>query len=164
MVIDDSFALITAINLTNMADVTRDFGVITSDAAVLNEILNVFETDWDNSLKQQGNTPPLTQEALVWSPVNSQKKLSDFIASAKSEVVATVENLGDPVIQAAFEAVAEKQNVKVRIIVPMCDRNVDPLRNYPFLNELKSHNVMAKVMPNPSSVEQPYMHSKNDSS
>ncbi len=160
MVVDDETALITAINLTNLANVTRDFGVITSDPGVVAEIISVFQADQQNAAKGLGLTPNLSQDSLIWAPVNAEKKISDFIASAKSEIVTTVENLDDPVIQAAFENASEKQNVKVRIIVPMCDRNADPLRNYPFLNAMKTHGVLARVMPDPSTVDKPYMHSK----
>lgn len=82
-----------------------------------------------------------------------------LIASAKKSIVINVENLGDEQIQSAL-ITAAKNGVIVRIIVPMCSKNINPKLNFPYLSELAANGVQTKVMPYPESVERPYMHSK----
>lgn len=158
MVINNSEAFITAINLTKLEDTTRDFGLIIHDPEIINEVINVFEQDWQNANTQQGLTPQVIEAHLVWSPVNSLTKLVNFISSAKKSLIVNVENLGDSQIQTALIA-AVKRGVLVRIIVPMCSKGSSKL-NYPYLKELIAGGVLAKVMPIPESVTHPYMHSK----
>lgn len=159
MTINNSEAFITAINLTKLPETTRDFGLIVHDPAVINEVISVFEQDWQNASTQQGLTPPLSETHLLWSPVNSLTKLVGLIASAKKSIVINVENLGDDQIQSAL-ITAAKNGVVVRIIVPMCSKNINPKLNFPYLSDLAANGVQTKVMPYPESVERPYMHSK----
>lgn len=159
MSINNSEAFITAINLTKLPETTRDFGLIIHDVAVITEINTVFEQDWANAMNNQGITPIVNDPHLLWSPVNSLGKLVNFISSAKKSLIVNVENLGASEIQKALIAAA-KRGVSVRIIVPMCSKNVDPKLNYPFLKELSSGLVQARIMPEPETVAQPYMHSK----
>ena len=159
MVINISEAFITAINLTKLTETTRDFGLIVHDPTVINEVINVFEQDWQNSTSQQGLTPALSAVHLVWSPVNSLAKLVNLISSAKKSLVVQVENLGAEQIQAALIAAA-KRGVAVRVVVPMCSKGGSAKLNYPHLKELAAGGVLTKVMPEPESVTKPYMHSK----
>lgn len=159
MVIDRSYAFVTAINLTDNAATTRDFGVILNDPGVVKEMLTVFEVDWVNAQNKTALTPPLTNPNLVWSPVNAEAKLSSLILSARSTIASTVENLGEATIMNAYVAAAAK-GVKVRLIVPMCDKNSDPAFNYKFIPALVSRGVQVKVMPAPETPQHPYMHSK----
>jgi len=159
MVVDESEVFITAINLTNNADSTRDFGLIVHDSSVIKEVIQVFEADWQNADSSDQFTPPVSEPHLVWSPVNSQDKLVSLIDSAHLKIISTVENLGDLKIQAAFGR-AIKRGVGVRLIVPMCDKNKNPLLNYPFLTALQGAGVESRVMPYPENTQQPYMHSK----
>ncbi len=158
MTINNSEAFITAINLTKLEDVTRDFGLIVHDPDVVNEVISVFEQDWQNASTQQGLTPQLNELHLVWSPVNSLTKLVSLITSAKKSLIVQVENLGDSQIQAALIA-AVKRGVVVKVLVPMCSKGNAKI-NYPYLKELAAGGVQTKVMPIPESVTQPYMHSK----
>jgi cardiolipin synthase A/B len=159
MVIDRSYAFVTAINLTDNAATTRDLGIILNDPGVIKEMLAVFETDWANAQNKTGLTPPLSNPNLVWSPVNSGPKLSSLINSAKATIVSTVENLGEPSIMNAY-ANAAARGVNVRLIVPMCDKNSNPAFNYKFIPDLVARGVHVKVMPAPETKDQPYMHSK----
>lgn len=158
MVINNSEAFITAINLTKLEDVTRDFGLIVHDPDVISEVISVFEQDWVNANTNQGLTPQVSELHLVWSPVNSLAKLTRLISSAKKTLIVQVENLGDSKIQAALIA-AKKRGVEVRVLVPMCSKGNAKI-NYPYLRELASAGVQTKVMPTPESATQPYMHSK----
>lgn len=159
MTINNSEAFITAINLTKLTETTRDFGLIVHDPAVISEVITVFEQDWQNAVTQQGLTPQLSETHLMWSPVNSVTKLVGLITSAKKSIAANVENLGDDQIQSAL-ITAAKKGVIVKIIVPMCSKNLNPKLNFPHLKNLAAYGVQTKVMPYPESVEHPYMHSK----
>jgi cardiolipin synthase A/B len=159
MVVDSSVAFITAINLTRDADRTRDLGVITRAPAVVAEVAAIFAADWDNAMTRGNLTPPLTDDAIVVSPVSSRKRLLELIGAAQRELLVTVENLGDPKIEAALAA-AVRHGVTVRVLLPLCDKNEDPLYNLPGATELVRAGADVRMMPPPESATQPYMHSK----
>jgi len=159
MVIDHATAFITAINLTKDAAKTRDFGVITRARGVVDDVAALFETDWTNAANAGHETPALHEASLVVSPVSSRAHLTELIGSAKHELVVTVENLGDGPIDDALAAAA-KRGVTVRLIVPMCDKNPNPLFNFRFARTLATGGVAVRMMPNPETETQPYMHSK----
>ncbi|HEV7557563.1 MAG TPA: phospholipase D-like domain-containing protein, partial [Kofleriaceae bacterium] len=135
MVIDHNVAFITAINLTKPVATTRDFGIITRDKPIVDEIERVFEADLDNAKTGAAATPELHAPSLVWSPVDSRAKLVALIEHASKSLDVTVENLGDTVIASALIA-AVKRNVNVRLIVPACDKNEDPHHNFPPATKL----------------------------
>ncbi|MGZ3693397.1 MAG: phospholipase D-like domain-containing protein [Bdellovibrionota bacterium] len=159
MIVDGERAFITAINLTKNAQATRDFGITTLDTAIIAEMESVYKADWENAEKGTSNSPALTEPPLVWSPINSREKLVNLINSAVTNIAAQVENLGDPEIEVAF-AQAAIRGIQVRILVPMCDKNANPLYDYPFIRSLSGKGVSVRVMPFPESAEHPYMHSK----
>jgi cardiolipin synthase len=159
LVIDNSKALIMSLNLTMTFADTRDYAVITTDKGVISEFLSVFDADVTNAENGTATTPTLSSPYLAWSPVNSESRLTAFVNSAKTSLVATSENLGDPDIQKAMIAAA-KRGVSVRVISPLCDQNVNPLLDLPYLAELNAGGVEARAMPTPSSAQAPYMHAK----
>jgi cardiolipin synthase A/B len=159
LVIDNTKALIMSLNLTMTFTDTRDYAVVTTDTGVIAEFLKVFDADVVNAQNGTATTPALSSPYLAWSPVNSESRLSDFVNSAKKTLVATSENLGDPDIQKAMIAAA-KRGVNVRVIAPLCDQNVVPLLDLPYLAALAAGGVEARAMPTPSSAEVPYMHAK----
>jgi phosphatidylserine/phosphatidylglycerophosphate/cardiolipin synthase-like enzyme len=157
MVIDGKISFVTSMNMTETAATTRDFGLILEDPKIASEMLSVFNADWGNALTGKTDTPKLSDPNLVWSPNDSEGKLSGLIDTAKKTVVATVENLGDPEIQGAFIKAAGR-GCKVRLIVP--EVNEGPNHNYDQFKSLKSGGVDVRVMPYPASASKPYMHSK----
>ncbi len=159
MVVDGAVVFITAINLTKDVGKTRDLGVVTHAPQIAAEVERVFEQDWQNAANQTGDTPPLTEPSLVWSPINSRAKLTALVGSATHTLELTVENLGDPAIGDALAA-AEGRHVAVRVIVPMCDKNPNPLANFKPAGKLAAAGVDVRMMPAPESADQPYMHSK----
>jgi phosphatidylserine/phosphatidylglycerophosphate/cardiolipin synthase-like enzyme len=159
MVIDGATAFITAINLTKDVGTTRDFGVVTKAKGVVADVAALFAADWDNAAGGGNTTPAIHEPSLVVSPVSSRERLIGLIASAKRDLAVTVENLGDPAIRDALLA-AVKRHVAVKLIVPMCDKNADPLHNFDPTDKLAAGGVTVRMMPQPETVDTPYMHSK----
>jgi phosphatidylserine/phosphatidylglycerophosphate/cardiolipin synthase-like enzyme len=159
MVVDGATAFITAINLTKDVAATRDFGVVTRAPGVVADVETLFAADWDNAAAGGQLTPALREPSLVVSPVSSRDKLTALIASAKRDLAITVENIGDPAIRDALLA-AVKRHVAIKLIVPMCDKNKDPLHNFDPADKLAAGGVVVRMMPQPETVDTPYMHSK----
>jgi cardiolipin synthase A/B len=159
MVVDGKLAFVTAINLTRDVDKTRDFGIVTHATGVVADVAALFATDWDNAASGGNTTPALHEPSLVLSPTTSRAKLTGLIGAAGKDIIATVENLGDPSIADALIAAA-KRGVAVRLIVPMCDKNPDPLYDVAPAGKLAARGVTVRMMPAPETATQPYMHSK----
>jgi cardiolipin synthase A/B len=159
MVVDGKVAFVTAINLTRDVDKTRDFGIVTHAAGIVADVAALFATDWDNAASGGSTTPALHEPSLVLSPTTSRAKLTGLIGAAAKDIIATVENLGDPSIADALIAAA-KRGVAVRLIVPMCDKNPDPLYDVAPAGKLAARGVTVRMMPAPETAAQPYMHSK----
>lgn len=159
LLIDGTKAVIMSMNMTQTASDTRDYGIITENPGIVAEWESVFNADWMNAQTGRGETPRVHRADLLWSPVNSEKKLKDLALRARKELAVEVENLGDKTIMKALIKAA-KRRASVRVIVPMCDLNADPLYNYPFLAELAKAGVQVKVMSYPSYPDEPYMHAK----
>jgi len=157
-VFDNSWSLVTSINLTNTDQYTRDFGIKTYDTDVRDEIEKVFAADWDNATNGTINTPDLSVQKLVWSPVNSKNKIISFIQSARSSIELEVENLGDEDVIAALKERAQQQ-VKVTVIVPACVEG-SGLRNLPYMKDLASGGVDARFSMPPYTGSNPYIHAK----
>jgi cardiolipin synthase A/B len=162
MVIDGKTAFITAMNMTTEFATTRDFGVITEDSDIITEMHSVFVADLANAAHHTKKTPPLSVPSLIWSPVDSQSKLSALIASATTTILATTETLEDPTIEAALITAAKNKNVSVRLIVPECVESPKATMDFPSLRNLATggSNMELRVMPHPYSATTPYMHSK----
>lgn len=157
-VVDSKTVLISTINLVTTLATTRDFGLITHDKNIIQEVNAVFQADWENADTQGGVTPELSQDKLVWSPINSLPKLVTLISSAKSEIKVMVENLGSTEI---LNALIEKSRagVKIRVITPGCIVG-NSMRNRPFIKQLQSNNIENKVSQAVSDAEHPYVHAK----
>jgi cardiolipin synthase len=159
MVVDNAIAFVTAINLTRDVASTRDFGVITHAPGVVADIEALFDADWTNATGSGSVTPVPREPSLVVSPTNSRAKLIGLIASAQRDVIATTENLGDPsVANALLDDV--RRGVRVRLLVPMCDKNPDPLYNLAPARRLADGGVFVRMMPAPEDTTHPYIHAK----
>lgn len=109
-VIDGTTAIVMSFNLTSeYFGTTRDFGIVTTVAAEVTEILQVFEADWS----AKAVTP--TAASLVWSPVNSRTKLTSMIGAAKKTLDIYCEEVDDPGTLSAM-ITAAKSGVTVRFI------------------------------------------------
>jgi cardiolipin synthase len=156
VVIDDKSVIISAINMTNTAGNSRDFGIITKDEAVIREIESVFAADWENAENHGHTTPALSNPNLAWSPTTSASQLLKLINSATTSLVAESESFDQSDIISAMNEAA-RRGVQVRLIVPECVLG-SGIFNYQFLAQLSG--VSVHVEHNGDSVQQPYMHSK----
>jgi cardiolipin synthase A/B len=156
LVVDGETIIISAINLTNTAQSSRDFGVITHDANVIEEVENVFDADWENAETGGDNTPPLNNENLAWSPNNSMDQLVRLIDSANSTLEAESESFTSDAVVDAFNRAADR-GVRVRLIIPECVFGSND-GNYKHMAQL--HGVEVHVEHDGKSIAQPYMHSK----
>lgn len=160
MTIDGKTAMISTINLTGAYKTTRGVGVVSHDSEVINEFDAVFEMDWKNADTNAKKTPKLVSKKLLWSPVNSSARLVELIHSAKQSIELYVENFSAKEISQALVN-AYLSGVRVRVITPLCDLMDDPFFNVPMMNFLNSKNIETKMMPGPSTAQQPYIHAKS---
>lgn len=159
IVIDSQTALITSMNLVKSVETMRDWIVVTKDENIIQEMNRVFIVDVKNSQTGEAKTPEVSEPHLLWAPVNAETKLISLIASAKKTISSMVENLGNKDIQAALIAAA-KRGVEVRMISPQCGVFYTPQINVPFAKTLLEGGVKAYLMPNPPTIDRPYMHAK----
>jgi len=109
-VIDTSEAIIMTFNLQpNYFQGTRDFGIITTNPAEIAEIQRVFEADWNYQ------PATVTQPTLVWSPINSRKRILGVVNDATKTLMVYNEEIQDEAcIQALISAAS--RGVSVRLI------------------------------------------------
>jgi cardiolipin synthase A/B len=112
MTIDRTTSAIMTMNLTPDDYVTsRDFAVITTDAADVAAIETVFEADFDSA----AITPP-TGDDLVWSPTNAESSLVDLIQGAKASLYVENEEMGDSTIVSALSSAAS-HGIEVNLVM-----------------------------------------------
>jgi phosphatidylserine/phosphatidylglycerophosphate/cardiolipin synthase-like enzyme len=109
--IDQATSAIMTLNLTpEDYATTRDFAVITNNAADVAAIEATFNADFTDA----AITPP-TGENLVWSPTNSNSSLLALINGAAKSLLISQEEFDDPGIQSALEA-ALKRGIDVTLV------------------------------------------------
>jgi cardiolipin synthase len=90
---------------------SRDFAVITTDAADVAAVEATFAADFASS----AITPP-TGTDLVWSPTNSQTSMVDLINEAKTSLAVENEEMSDSAIVSALGAAAAR-GVSVEVVM-----------------------------------------------
>lgn len=109
--VDQATSAIMSLNLTpEYYTTTRDFAVITNDAADVAAIETTFDADFTNATI----TPP-TGDNLVWSPTNSRSALLALINGATKTLLFSQEEFDDAGIESAVEA-ALKRGVAVTLV------------------------------------------------
>jgi phosphatidylserine/phosphatidylglycerophosphate/cardiolipin synthase-like enzyme len=109
--VDQATSAIMTLNLTpEDYATTRDFAVITNDAADVAAIEATFNADFTNATV----TPP-TGDNLVWSPTNSRSSLLALINGAAKTLLISQEEFADTGLQSAVEA-ALKRGVAVTLV------------------------------------------------
>jgi phosphatidylserine/phosphatidylglycerophosphate/cardiolipin synthase-like enzyme len=157
-VVDNKTVLISTINLVTTLATTRDFGLITHDKNVIQEVNAVFQADWENADTEGGVTPELIQEKLVWSPINSLPKLVTLISSAKVDIKVMVENLGSTeILKALIDQ--SKAGIAIKVLTPGCILG-NSMRNRPFIKQLQDNKIENKVSRAAPDADHPYVHAK----
>lgn len=88
LIIDHKVAFIMTLNLVHSAFTrNREFGIVTARPAEVAEVLDGFEADWNRT----AFTPP-ADSPLLWSNVNSRRKLLAFIDGARDAAVGARSN------------------------------------------------------------------------
>lgn len=109
--VDAATSAIMTLNLTPTDyKTTRDFAVITNNAADLAAIETTFNADFTNAKI----TPP-TGENLVWSPTNASSSLVALINAATKSLLISQEEFGDQALVTAVVA-ALKRGVTVTLV------------------------------------------------
>jgi phosphatidylserine/phosphatidylglycerophosphate/cardiolipin synthase-like enzyme len=109
--VDAATSAIMTLNLTPTDyKTTRDFAVITNNAADVAAIETTFNADYTNAKI----TPP-TGENLVWSPTNATSALLALVNDATKSLLISQEEFGDQTLVAAVVA-ALKRGVAVTLV------------------------------------------------
>jgi cardiolipin synthase A/B len=109
--VDATTSAIMTLNLTPTDyKSTRDFAVITNNAADVAAIETTFDADFKNA----AITPP-TGENLVWSPTNATTAIASLINGATQSLLLSQEEFDDPTMTTALTA-ALKRNVAVTLV------------------------------------------------
>ena len=109
--VDQVTSAIMTLNLTpDDYATTRDFAVITNDAADVAAIETTFNADFAN----KSITPP-AGDNLVWSPTNSLTSLKALISGATKSLLIAQEEFDESTIEAALVA-ALKRGVAVTLV------------------------------------------------
>jgi phosphatidylserine/phosphatidylglycerophosphate/cardiolipin synthase-like enzyme len=109
--VDLATSAIMTLNLTpNYYATSRDFAILTNDAADIAAIEATFNADFTNT----AITPP-TGDNLVWSPTNSLSSLTALIDGATKSLLLAQEEFEESKIQAALVS-ALKRGVSVTMV------------------------------------------------
>jgi cardiolipin synthase A/B len=108
--VDGTTSAIMTLNLTpDDYKTSRDFAVITTDAADVAAIESVFDADFTNAAV----TPP-DGDNLVWSPTNAESALVGIIDGAQATLLVENEEMSDSSIVSALEHAASR-GVEVQV-------------------------------------------------
>src|SRR5271154_2162525 len=111
MVIDDSIGFVESFNWeTRDLTVTRDYAVVTTQKAEVEEMDQCFEADW---ARKQFN--PGDHSQLIWCPNNGRERIANFIDSAKRTLWLQNERYQDTVIIERLVSAA-RRGVKVHVL------------------------------------------------
>ncbi|WP_398329589.1 phosphatidylserine/phosphatidylglycerophosphate/cardiolipin synthase family protein [Vulcanococcus sp.] len=111
MVIDGHAALIATFNLSEKYFTeTRDYGVITHDPIVIEQVRAGFEADWHRSFFE-----PRLDVGLVWSSAHSRGQMARVIDAARKTLWIQHPKFVDAVILERIVA-ARDRGVKVRVL------------------------------------------------
>ena len=138
LTVDGTRSLIMTFNLEpGYFATTRDFGILTTNQSEIQEIMRVFEADW-----QYRNITP-TYPTLIWSPVNSRDKILGVIDHATKTLDVYNEEIND---QQCIDALVEasKRGVVVRVIAADLDGATN--KNTPAIKTLNANGAQAKVI------------------
>lgn len=109
--LDHQHAIVMTFNLTHSSFTTeRNFALLITDPAMVQEIQSVFEADWEQKKINVENPN------LIWSPNNSRKKIIALIQQAHSNIKIYTQTITDYEIIGAL-AKAARSNVQVEVLL-----------------------------------------------
>jgi phosphatidylserine/phosphatidylglycerophosphate/cardiolipin synthase-like enzyme len=145
--VDQATSAILTLNLTpNYYSTSRDYAVITNDAADVSAIETTFNADFQNA-----SISPPTGDNLVWSPTNSRSSIQALINGATQSLLLSQEEFSDAGMQSAVEA-ALKRGVSVTLVQENMNGDYSSA-----LNKLKSAGAKIAVY---TSSKGYYIHAK----
>ena len=111
MVIDRGAALISTFNLADKYfNETRDYGIVSANAAVVAQVIAGFEADWNRAFFE-----PDLNVGLVWSSSHSRGQMARIIDAASRSLWIQHPKFVDAVILERIVA-ARERGVKVRVL------------------------------------------------
>src|ERR1700704_6555040 len=94
MVVDDTQAFVKSLNwATENFTETRDYAVVTSREAEIQEIIDCFEADWSRE-----SFDPGPRAHLIWCPTNGRDRLAQLIDGAEDSLFIQNERYQDPIM------------------------------------------------------------------
>ena len=109
IVVDGAAAMVATFNLMiKYFTLTRDYGIITHDRQHVEQIVDVFNADWEHR-----DFTPATYDGLLWSNSNSRYHMARFIDTAETHLYVQHPKYVDAVILDHIAAAADR-GVKVR--------------------------------------------------
>ncbi len=146
LVIDNKTGYILTLNLAKSAFTkNREFGIITSDKKVVEELTKIFEADW---YRKPYN--PKSDSILVVSPENSRTKIETLLRSAHGEILMYAEEISDLTIERILKE-RRAYGAVVKIIIADPNSVEDNAR---VIDELKKYGIDIKY------VSSPFIHAK----
>ena len=111
IVVDGTAAMVATYNLmVKYFTLTRDYGIITHDPQHVQQIVDVFDADWEHR-----DFTPGTYEGLLWSNSNSRYHMARFIDTAQRHLYIQHPKYVDAVILDHIAAAADR-GVKVKVL------------------------------------------------
>ncbi len=147
IVVDDEYVLLTTGNLTASAySANREYGLVIHDPDVVQEIVRVFQADWERT------RPQVSHPDLAWSPINARSFLLELIDGAQESIDMEQQNMQDPEIEDHLIQ-AIQRGVRVRLIssphYPIENDNDEPGRE-----KLRQAGGQVRYL------QDPYVHAK----
>ena len=111
MVVDDTQAFVKSLNwATENFTETRDYAVVTSREAEVQEIIDCFEADWSRESFDPGQ-----RAHLIWCPTNGRDRLAQLIDGAEDSLFIQNERYQDPIMIEHLVRAA-RRGVKVHLM------------------------------------------------
>ena len=111
MVVDDTQAFVKSLNwATENFTETRDYAVVTSREAEVQEIIDCFEADWSRE-----SFDPGPRAHLIWCPTNGRDRLAQLIDGAEDSLLIQNERYQDPIMIEHLVRAA-RRGVKVHLM------------------------------------------------
>lgn len=146
LVIDERRAWVMTFNLTPSSfHQNREYGAIVDDPELVEEIIQVFEADWER------RQPELSQPRLIWSPENSRQRLTELLDEAQASLDLEQPSLLDDGLIERLIAAAQR-GAAVRVITPAVLDPGEP--EYEPLSRLVAGGVAVRFL------DEPYVHAK----